>query len=296
MAFEPMKPTHTAARVALGLALAILIACPIAVRPQDPNELMPAQSAAKARAILDDAVAALGGQVYLQARDYDCKGRYGNFDTVTGQSGGSVEARFMRQFPDKTRTEMDSKAFITDIYGIPINTKGRVVMVYTADDAWSIAKSGVTDMGPDTVATYKEQIKNDLNTILRSRLNEDGLVLRYAGADLVDLKQVDWVEITDKDRHTTRVAIDKMTHLPVRAVALSRDTVTNIRVETAHAYSNYHLIGGLEIPFQTSVLVNEHPNSQVFYSSCEANVGLSPDLFARPAFDADSGKAGDKRK
>jgi hypothetical protein len=281
-----MKPTHSAARLALGLTLAILIAWPLAVRPQDPNELMPAQSAAMARTILDQAVAALGGQAYLQVHDSDCKGRYGEFDTFTGQSGGSVEARFMRQFPDKTRTEMDSKAFITDIYGIPINTKGRVVMVYTADNAWSVsAKGGVTDLGPDTVASYKEQLKNDMNTILRSRLSEDGLVLRYAGTDLVDLKQVDWVEITDKDQHTTRIAIEKKTHLPVRTVALSRDTVTNIRVETARAFSNYHLIGGMEIPFQTSVLINEHPSSQIFYSSCEVDVGLPSHLFDRPALD-----------
>jgi outer membrane lipoprotein-sorting protein len=293
-----MKSTHTAARVALGLALAILVACPIAVRPQDPNELMPAQSAAMARTILDQAVAALGGQAYLEAQDYDCKGRYGNFDSVTGQSGGSVEARFMRQFPDKTRTEMDSKNFITDIYGIPISSKGRVVMVYTADSAWSVsAKGAITDLGPDTVATYNEQLKNDMNAILRSRLNEDGLVLRYAGADLVDLKQVDWVEITDKSQQTTRIAIDKKTHLPVRSVALSRDTLTNIRVETAHAYSNYHMIGGLEIPFQTEVIINEqHPSSQTFYSSCQVDVGLPSHLFDRPAFDADSGKAGDKHK
>lgn len=297
-AFELAKRVDTAAPLALGLiVLAMLIAWPMAARPQDPNELMPAQSAAKARAILDDTVAALGGHAYLQAQDFDCKGRYGDFDTVTGESGGSVEARFMRQFPDKTRTEMDSKAFITDIYGIPINTKGHVVMIYTADNAWSIsAKGGVTDLGPDTVTTYKEQIKNDINTILRSRLNEDGMMLRYAGADLVDLKQVDWVEISDKDHHTTRIAIDKKTHLPVRAVALSRDTVTNIRVETARAYSNYHLIGGMEIPFQTAVLVNEHPQTQIFYSSCQVDVGLPSHLFERPALDADSGKAGDKHK
>lgn len=290
MAFGGVKPTHFGARFALGLTLAILIACSMAARPQVPNELIPAQSAAMARTILDQAVDALGGQAYLQVQDYDCKGRYGNFDSVTGQSGGSVEARFMRQFPDKTRTEMDSKAFITDIYGIPINTKGRVVMVYTATNAWSVsAKGAVTDLGPDTVASYNEQIKNDMNTILRSRLNETGMVLRYAGADLVDLKQVDWVEISDKDQHTTRIAIDKKTHLPVRSVALSRDTLTNIRVETARAFSNYHMIGGVEIPFQTEVIINEqHPSSQVFYSSCQVDVGLPSHLFDRPALDPSS--------
>ena len=277
-------PGCKAAPALVSFAL-IFSACAGTVRAQNPDDLMPAQSAAKARSILDDAVAALGGEAYLHVRDTDCKGTYGAFDTVTGESDSAIPARFTRQYPDKSRTEMDSKSFLTDIYGIPINLKGRMVMVYTPEGAWSITKAGVTDMGPDAVNTYKEQLKNDMNTLLRTRLNEDGLILRYGGADLIDLKQVDWVEVTDKDHKTTRIAFDRKTHLPVRSVALSRDAITNIRVETARTYTNYHLIGGIEIPFQSSIIINDHPQSQVFYSSCQANTGVARDLFARPGFD-----------
>ena len=76
-----------------------------------------------------------------------------------------------------------------------------------------------------------------MNTILRYRLNEDGMMLRYDGNDIVDLKEVDWVEITDSERHDMRLAIDKKSHLPVRFSILTRDSVTNIRVDTARTYS-----------------------------------------------------------
>ena len=80
---------------------------------------------------------------------------YGSFDTASGESEGSIEARFERQFPDKSRTEMDSKTFITDIYGIPVNTHGRVAMVYSTDGAWSVGKDGITDLGPAALADFK---------------------------------------------------------------------------------------------------------------------------------------------
>jgi hypothetical protein len=290
-----MKPARAFVKCAASLAAAILAFSAIPVRAQDPRELMPAASEAKARDLLAQATDALGGQVYLNARDLDCRGRFGQFDTANGESEGSVEARFERVYPDKSRTEMDSKTFITDIYGIPVNTHGRVVMVYGEDGAWSLRKDGVTDLGPDALVDFRAQLKTDMNTLLRSRLNEDGLLLRYGGSDLVDLKEVDWVEISDSQHQDMRMAIDKHSHLPVRFSVLTRDSVTNLRVDTSRTFSNYHLIGGMQVPFQSSVLVNDRPTTQLFYSDCQANVGLSPDLFTRAGLEAEF-KSGKKQK
>ena len=63
--------------------------------------------------------------------------------------------------------------------------------------------------------------------ILRYRLSEDGIVLRYGGDDIVDLKEVDWVEISDHEARTVRVAIDRKTHLPIRTDVTTRDPKTN---------------------------------------------------------------------
>lgn len=284
-----------ALRVPWWCALAIFVFCAVSARAQDPRELMPAASEAKARQLLAQTIDALGGPHYLNARDLDCHGRFGQFDTSNGQSEGSIEARFERVYPDKSRTEMDSKTFITDIYGIPVNTHGRIVMVYSDDGAWSVRKDGVTDLGPDALSDFKAQLKTDVNAFLRTRLNEPGLLLRYGGDDLVDLKEVDWVEISDSEHHDMRLAIDKSSHLPVRFSVLTRDTVTNLRVDTARTFSSYHLVGGMEVPFQTAVLVNDHLTTQTFYSSCQADTGLSDALFTREGLEAEF-KSGKKQK
>jgi hypothetical protein len=290
-----MKQKLPFAKYAAVCAAMVFTFCATTARAQDPRDLMPAASEAKARQLLAQTVDAMGGQVYLNARDLDCKGRYGQFDTSNGQSEGSIEARFVRVYPNRSRTELDSKTFITDIYGIPVNTHGRVVMAYSDDGAWSAGKDGVTDLGPDALSDFKAQLKTDMNTFLRTRLDEPGLLLRYGGNDLVDLKEVDWVEISDSEHHDMRMAIDKSSHLPVRFSILSRDKVTNLRVDTARTFTSYHLIGGMEVPFQSAVLVNDKITTQIFYSSCQANEGLPDSLFTRAGLEAEF-KSGKKQK
>jgi hypothetical protein len=266
------------------MTVLILAAMPV-VLAQSPDDLSPAGNAAKAREIIDDAIKALGGSRYLTARDLDCQGRIGQFDSGSGAAAGSFDAHFLKQFPDRSRTEVSGKNYITNIYSLEINTKGEVVQVYTAENAWSAGKSGVTELGAEAVADYKEQLKTDLNMILRYRLKEDGLMLRYGGTDVVDLKQVYWVEVTDRERRDIRIAIDKNTHLPVRSVFVTRDPDTKERIETARAYSNYRAVGGVQVPFQTALFVNNRLTSQTFYSACQLNTGLSADLFTREGLD-----------
>jgi hypothetical protein len=284
-----MKTKNAFLQFVAFVAVTVLTLCAIPARAQDPRDLMPAASEAKAKELLAQAIDALGGRIYLNAHSLDCHGRYGQFDGANGESEGSIEARFERVFPDISRTEMDSTSFITEIYGIPVNTHGRVIMVYGKDGAWTLGKDGVEDLGPDALADFRAQLKTDMNTFLRERLNtEPGLLLRYGGDDLVDLKEVDWVEISDSEQHDMRMAIDKKSHLPVRFSVFTRDKITNLRVDTSRTFTNYHLIGGMEVPFQSSVLINDRISTQTFYSECQANEDLSPDLFTRAGLEAEA--------
>jgi len=272
------------------LSVAVLAVCPtlmINVAAQDPRSMMPAESTAKAREILAQAIAALGGPVYLNARDSDCKGTFAQFES-SGAVGGYVQTRILKQFPDKYRIELDSKTFITDIYGIPINKKGHhIVNVYAGDQAWTLnSEAGVSELEPQALTDYQEQLKGDFNVILRNRLNDDSLIFRYGGSDIVDVKQVDWVEITDRDRRTVRIAIEKRTHLPTRTTVTTRNPLTGQTQETARVYSNYRSLDGIMTPLQLSVFVNERQVSQLFYNSCSNNSGLSPELFTEAGLQA----------
>jgi outer membrane lipoprotein-sorting protein len=252
------------------LAAAILMVClPPAAPAQNPDSLMPAESAARARAILDQAIEALGGPVYLRLRDSDCTARFAGFER-SGEIGGLGEVRVLRQLPDKNRTEYDKR--------------GDIVTVYAGDQGWSLDRGGVSELAAQDITAYQEQLKNDAHFILRYRLDEPGLVLRYGGTEVVDLKQVDWVEVGDAEGRSIRIAVDRATHLPFRFVVSARDA-EGVRSEAMTVYSNYRPISGIQTAFQVSRFRNGQQVSQIFYSACKYNTGLSDDLFSRVSLD-----------
>jgi len=251
--------------------LAILVAS-FASSPahaQNPDELLPAASAAKARAILDQAVQGMGGDAYLNAQNSDCSGRFAQFEH-TGALGGFSEIRQLWQTPDKNRVE----------YG----PKHNIAELYADGHGWSLDRGGVSELPASDFATYQESLKTGVNMILRFRLKEDGIILRYGGADVVDLKEVDWVEVADREQHDVRIAIDRKMHVPVRTAFASRDE-TGRRVETETRFSNYQLIDGVETPMQVVRLRDGVQVYQLFLESCHYNVNLPSDYFTRASLD-----------
>jgi hypothetical protein len=252
---------------------------------QNPDDLMPAASAAKAQAILAGTVEALGGPIFLAERTSDCTGRYAKFEH-SGALGDFITIHAYKELPDKYRVEYDPKGLIVDLY--------------SGDQGWTLDRGGVSELPADSVTDYREQLQTDIFLILRYRLKDSDLTFRYGGLDVVDVTEVEWVEISDHQDRTIRVAISRQTHLPVRSVVIKRDPETHSPVQLGTYFSNYHPIDGIQTPFAAASYRNDQPTSQLFYESCQLNETLQPDLFTRASLDqhyaATHGKGNKKDK
>jgi len=273
------------AKFALGvaaiLAAVVIYMLPPAGRAQNPDQLMPAESAAKAKAILQQAIDALGGAAYLNVHNSECSGRYAQFQH-SGDIGGYLQIREYREMPDKSRVEYDPKALI--------------VNVYAGDKGWSLDRSGVSEAPAADIAEYQEQLKMQMGYVLRNRMNESGLFFRYGGRDVVDLKEADWVEIGDEGR-TLRIAVGRGDHLPIRSLLLQRDPKTGENTERSTFYTSYHLVDGIQTPFRESRYLNGRQVFQVFWESCAYNVDLPADFFTRASLEERfSQEHGNKKK
>jgi hypothetical protein len=285
----------------LVLGLAMAPGKPAAAQPG--QDLFPEQSAAKAKAILQQVIAALGGSAYLNVRDSDCEGRLAQY----GHSGEVANFTLFHDqwlLPDKNRAEYITKGMNT-ILGSLIGIEGGVfimhggvlVTVYTADQGWMLDKSGVSDQPEDVVKNFAEQVKSGMNIMLRSRMNEDGVEFRYAGPDLADLKEVEWIEFSDRDHRALRLAVEKSTHLPVRWVVAKQDPETRERTEITTSYAQFTTIDGVKTPFRVARAQNGRPLSQTYVASCKYNANLSPQLFTRVSLEQrapEVNKKGDK--
>lgn len=250
---------------ALRLALATCLAAPASAQT-----LTPAESAARARQLLDAAIAALGGAAYLNVRDQTCQGRVALF----GHSGELTLYDVVRDlilWPDKERIEYSSKRNIID--------------VFNDGHGWTLDQGGVSEQPQTAVEEFLNGLKRDVDYLLRFRLREPGLELRYGGPDIVDLQEAEWVELTDSDHRTTRLALNRFTHLPLRAVFIERDPTTHERTEEVEYLSNYQPVEGIQTPFQRTRTRNGQKVFQLFLRSCRYNTGLDPALFTRQSLE-----------
>jgi hypothetical protein len=267
-------------RIARGLLLLVLVPLLPAVA-QDPDAMTPAASAAKARELIQQAIAALGGQAYLEVRDIHCTGRLASFASQ-GELAGFNKVFWYNLLPDKARTEYFDKRNIID--------------VNNGNDAWTLDRGGVTDAPVGSGEQFLESLKRDVDQLFRYRLKEEGMVFRYAGKALLDLKEVDWVEVMDSERRVTRIALDRKTHLPLRAVYQTRHPETRERIEEVEVFGNYQRMGSVMVPMQVWRDRNGRKAFQVYWTSCQFNTGVQESFFTKEALEQQWAKTGGKKR
>ena len=254
------------------------------------QELGPEQSAAKARQLLRQVIAAMGGQAYLNVRDTQCDGRAAQFGTA-GTLMGFTLFRDLWLLPDKNRVEYLSKGehtilgFLMGSDELLITHGGATITVYNGQEGWSVDKSGVSNQPDELIQNFNEQLKTNMNNMLRKRMNEPGVDVQYAGPDLIDMKESDWIEFTDSDHREMRLGIDKYTHLPLRWVVASRNPETRERLEAITSYTQYMAFDGVKTPLSVELSRNDRKLSQTFFSACKFNADLAPDLFTRASLE-----------
>jgi hypothetical protein len=255
-------------------------ALPWFARAQNPDTLMPEASAAKAKQILDQLIIAFGGPTYLEIRQSDCEGRLARFGR-NNELGGFTRFKDYWRYPDTNRTDFSKK--------------GVIINLYSGDRGWTLDRGGVSELSAASVADFQEQAKRDVNNLLRNRLKEPGMTFRYAGSDVVDLKTVDWVEITDAQQRDFRLAVDRTTHLLVRSVVTVDDETTHERRAETNIYSNYQLMDGVHTPLQITLDRDGRKISQVFFQSCKYNEGLPDAFFTKAALEKRFSEVGSKK-
>lgn len=272
------------------LVLGLAWTCGRPATASPAQELLPEQSAAKAKQVLQQVITALGGQAYLNVRDTQCDGRAAQFGTA-GTLMGFTLFRDLWLLPDKNRVEYFTKGehtilgFILGSDDLLITHGGAMITVFSGEAGWSLDKSGVSDQPEDLIKNFNEQLKSGMNNMLRKRMNEPGVEVTYGGTDLIDLKEAEWIEFTDSDHRLMRLAIDKFTHLPLRWVVSTRDPETRVNTEAITSYTQYMALNGVKTPLSIELSQNDHKLSQTFLTACKYNSDLAPQLFTRAALE-----------
>jgi hypothetical protein len=263
------------------------------VRPSTAGpaqEMLPEQSSAKAKQVLQQVINALGGQAYLNVHDTQCDGRAAQFGT-TGTLMGFTLFRDIWLLPDKNRVEYFTKGehtilgFLMGADDLLITHGGAMITVYTGDGGWTLDKSGVSDEPEDVIKNFNDQVKSGMNNMLRKRMNEPGVDVQYGGTDLIDLKEAEWIEFTDSDHREMRMGIDKFTRLPLRWIVTTRNPETRVYTAVTTSYTQYRALDGVKTPLSIEMSRDDRKLTQTFLTECKYNADLAPQLFTRAALE-----------
>jgi hypothetical protein len=237
-------------------------------------------SQTRAKRIIDEAIAALGGNAFLNMEDRTESGRVYAFyrEKLTGLASATIYTKYVPVSDPHELAVRERDSFVRK----DKSNKEDYADLFTDKGAWDISYRGVRPLPEDRLPRFRESTHRNVFYILRERLHEPGMLFESQGADVLDNRPVEIVDITDADNDTTTVYFDQTTRLPVRQVFYRRNEVTKDKDEEVTIFSKYRDVGGVQWPFDVQRMRNGEIILQIYSESVKINQGLSQTLFELP--------------
>jgi hypothetical protein len=237
------------------------------------------ENAHQARALIDQAIQALGGQTYLNIHDMQQQGRTYGFHHGRPTGAGALFWRFV-EYPNRERLEV---------------TKERdVAYVYTGEKGYEVTYKGAHAVEKKDLDDYLRRRRFSLETMLRVWINDPMVALFYDGNVLAGNLPAQQVMLINAKNEAVTLFFDPDTHLPIKKSYKWRDPTDKERNTEEEVYDNYKPVQGVMTPYSFTRYYNGDMQSQRFINSVQFNQGLNPAMFD-PNSGYDPNKSAKKR-
>jgi hypothetical protein len=232
--------------------------------PAAPPITVDQENARKAKALVDQAIQALGGEAYLTIRDRELSGR--TFGFHHGRSSGNgVEFWSFSQFPDKERVELTKERDIAELY---VGNKG-----------YEITYKGAKLLEEKDLVDYQRRRRFSLETILRTWVNDPSVAMLYEGNVNAAQHPALRVTLINSKNEAVTLDFDIETHLPVKRSFEWRDPVDKQKNLEEEIYENYRLVQGVMTPYNVTGYFNGDMSRMRYIFSATYNTGLDQAMF-----------------
>jgi hypothetical protein len=222
------------------------------------------ENSRKARALLDQAIQALGGQAFLNIHDMQQEGRTYSFHHGRPTSNGVLFWRFVESL-DKERIEL---------------TKQRdVAVIYAGDKGYEVTYKGPHPIEKKDLEDYLRRRRFSLETLLRSWINDPAVALFYDGNALAGNLPAQQITLINAKNEAVSLCFDIETHLPIKKSYTWRDPVDKERNLEEEIYDNYRPVQGVMTPYGFTRYFNGDMQTQRFVNSAHYNQGLNQAMF-----------------
>jgi hypothetical protein len=222
------------------------------------------QNSRQAKALLEQAIQALGGDAYLTIHNREFQGK--TFGFHHGRpSGNGTEFWSFSEFPDKERVELTKQRDIAELY---IGNKG-----------YEITYKGPKSLETKDLEDYLRRHRFSLDTILRAWVNDPTVALLYDGNAIAAQHSALQVTLINSKDESVTLDFDVDTHLPVKKSFKWRDPVDRQLNLEEEVYDNYRLVQGVMTPYNVTRFFNEDMSNERFIFAATINQTLDETMF-----------------
>jgi hypothetical protein len=232
----------------------------------------------RGRKIVDEALAALGGDRFLAMQDRVETGRAFSFfrEEVSGLSVATIYTKYV--------TSEDGSLGVRERQSFGKMEKETSAVLFTGGKGYEITYRGARPIPDDTLERYRLTTLHNIFYILRVRLKEPGLVFESRGLDVWLNQPVEIVDITDADNQVTKVYFHQSTKYPIHQVFYRRDPKTKDRIEEVTDFGKFRDAGGgVYWPFTTQRTRDGEKIYEIYCDTVTVNQRLSDSLFVLPS-------------
>ncbi|MGH9393340.1 MAG: hypothetical protein ACRD1E_04160 [Terriglobales bacterium] len=221
----------------------------------------------KAKQVVEQAIAALGGERYLQASERSGTGHLYTFNTSGELNDPGTVFWVYYRFPADERIELSKKR--------------DVIYIYAGGKGWEITYKGVAQLLKRELAAYSNLSAHALDLILKTWSRDPQTLMLYQGLNDFDQAQVESVLFTTQSGDSATVDFSLTTHLPLRVSWPRTDALTGGHFTESVIYGNWASIGGLEAPFSLDHFQGPQRADQRYFTS--VSFAPFPDTLFTPA-------------
>lgn len=248
-----------------------------------PSNLNDSDNARKARALLDQALHALGGEPYLNYQNKVEEGRY--YPLYHGRTNTTgLPYNYYVVYPDRDRFEILGTKEVhiipgtIDIGGIKSN-KSVVVLIHNGLKGYEVTYKGTAAQDREDLANYLRRRPHSLDWVFRKWMKDPNVALFYEGVTNVDAKPADQVSLLNSQNDSVTLYLDQTTHLPLKTGYSWRDPTDKQRNTEEEIYDNYKPVEGIMTPHAITRLFNGDMSQQRFINTVRYNLKLADTMF-----------------
>lgn len=224
----------------------------------------------KAVALLEETLAALGGEKLRNIRSVEEEGRAYSFRR--GRLSGLAVIRQITDYPDPQVAPAGAPAVRERQY---LGKKGEFSSLILYDRAFEITYRGYTPLDEETTARILESRLHNFMYIAIQRLHREKYTVEYIGTRMLRNQQLVGIRLVDPEYRVTELWVHQTSKLPVRQEFVRRDPKSNLPIEEVTEWDKFREFGsGVYWP---QYVVRE-TRGQKSFEMFTANVTFNPSI------------------